>query len=83
MARVTKPGRINAVHCTDVFDNRSYLWDFPHEIIRLHEKEVKFNIHHIVSFANKDLRTDPNNLVLLCFKCHKWVHSKANKNKSI
>lgn len=38
MARVTKPGRITAVHCTDVFDNRSYLWDFPHEIIRIHEK---------------------------------------------
>jgi DNA modification methylase len=38
MARVTKPGRINAVHCTDIFDNRSFLWDFPHEIIRLHEK---------------------------------------------
>lgn len=38
MSRVTKPGRINVVHCTDVFDNRSYLWDFPHEIIRLHEK---------------------------------------------
>lgn len=38
MARVTKPGRITAVHCTDVFDNTSRLWDFPHEIIRLHEK---------------------------------------------
>lgn len=38
MARVTKPGRINAVHCTDVFDNKSFLWDFPHEIIRIHEK---------------------------------------------
>ena len=38
MARVTKPGRINAVHCTDVFDNSCRLWDFPHEIIRLHEK---------------------------------------------
>ena len=38
MARITKPGRINAVHCTDVFDNTSRLWDFPHEIIRLHEK---------------------------------------------
>lgn len=38
MARVTKPGRINAVHCTDVFDNSSRLWDFPHEVIRLHEK---------------------------------------------
>lgn len=38
LARVTKAGRINAVHCTDVFDNRSFLWDFPHEIIALHEK---------------------------------------------
>ena len=38
MARVTRKGRINAVHCTDVFDNTSRLWDFPHEIIRIHEK---------------------------------------------
>ena len=38
MARVTKPGRITAVHCTDVFDNSCYLWDFPHEIIKIHEK---------------------------------------------
>ena len=38
MARVTKPGRVTAVHCTDVFDNSCRLWDFPHEIIRLHEK---------------------------------------------
>lgn len=38
MARITKPGRISAVHCTDVFDNTSRLWDFPHEIIRIHEK---------------------------------------------
>lgn len=38
IARVTKPGRITAVHCTDVFDNACRLWDFPHEIIRLHEK---------------------------------------------
>jgi DNA modification methylase len=38
IARVTKSGRITAVHCTDVFDNSCRLWDFPHEIIRLHEK---------------------------------------------
>jgi len=38
LARVTKPGRITAVHCADVFDNSCRLWDFPHEIIRLHEK---------------------------------------------
>jgi len=38
MARVTKPGRITAVHCTDVFDNSCRLWDFPHEIIRMHQE---------------------------------------------
>jgi len=38
MARVTKPGRITAVHCTDVFDNACRLWDFPNEIIRIHER---------------------------------------------
>jgi len=39
LARVTKPGRINAVHCTDVMNSKTgNLWDFPNEIIRLHEK---------------------------------------------
>ena len=38
IARVTKKGRITAVHCTDVFDNSCRLWDFPHEIIKLHIK---------------------------------------------
>jgi DNA modification methylase len=38
IARVTKPGRITAVHCTDVFDNTCRLWDFPSEIIKIHQK---------------------------------------------
>lgn len=39
IARVTKPGRITAVHCTDVINSSTgELWDFPHEIIKLHEK---------------------------------------------
>lgn len=40
IARVTKPGRITAVHCTDVImrDAGEYLWDFPGEIIKLHTK---------------------------------------------
>lgn len=39
IARVTKPGRITAVHCTDIISgSQDYLWDFPHEIIRMHEK---------------------------------------------
>jgi len=43
ISRVTKPGRITAVHCTDVFNNKCYLWDFPNEIIRIHEK---YNFHY-------------------------------------
>lgn len=39
LARVTKPGCINTVHCTDVMNSKTeVLWDFPHEIIALHEK---------------------------------------------
>ena len=38
ISRVTKPGRITAVHCTDVFNNTCRLWDFPHEIIALQRK---------------------------------------------
>lgn len=39
IARVTKDGRITAVHCTDVMNSKTEeLWDFPNEIIRLHEK---------------------------------------------
>jgi DNA modification methylase len=38
IARVTKAGRITAVHCTDVIQKDGSLWDFPNEILKLHEK---------------------------------------------
>jgi len=38
MARVTKIGRINAVHVTEIVDNNGSSWDFPHEVIKLHTK---------------------------------------------
>ena len=40
ISRVTKPGRITAVHCCDVITQttKHNLWDFPHEIIKLHLK---------------------------------------------
>lgn len=38
MARVTKKGRINAVHVTEVVQNDGSSWDFPNEVIRLHDK---------------------------------------------
>lgn len=44
-------------------------------------REKKFHIHHIESFMVKEKRTDPDNLVLLCPDCHKFVHSKKNTSK--
>lgn len=38
ISRLTKPGRITAVHCTDIMNKKGGIWDFPHEIIKLHEK---------------------------------------------
>lgn len=39
IARLTKPGRITAVHVMDIMNSKTgRLWDFPHEVIKLHEK---------------------------------------------
>lgn len=41
IARLTLPGRLSAVHCTDVISSNTgmdHLVDFPGDIIRLHEK---------------------------------------------
>lgn len=44
IARVTKSGRISAVHCTDILNNKTgLLWDFPNEIIKIHEK---YDMHY-------------------------------------
>ena len=49
----------------------------------IHNNDLRgtFHIHHVVSFANEELRADIDNLMLLCRDCHKWVHSKKNKNR--
>jgi len=41
VGRLTMPGRMTAVHCTDIPSGNSgfdHLWDLPGEIIRLHER---------------------------------------------
>ena len=41
ISRITLPGRLTAVHCTDIPSSNSgkdYLMDFPGDIIRLHER---------------------------------------------
>ena len=37
MSRITKNGRLNCVHVTEVVKNDGSSWDFPNEVIRLHE----------------------------------------------
>jgi DNA modification methylase len=39
ISRLTKPGRITAVHCADIIDSKTgAMYDLPNEIIKLHEK---------------------------------------------
>ena len=48
---------------------------------RLPEQRGSFHIHHIVSFEVEELRADYDNLCLLCRECHRWIHSKENKDR--
>lgn len=39
IARLTKPGRISAVHVTNIKDSKTgKMWNLPNEIVKLHEK---------------------------------------------
>lgn len=57
IARTTKPGRLTAVHCQDVLTNvtKNYLWDFPHEIIRIHLK-YGFNFCNRITIWKEPLK---------------------------
>lgn len=43
--------------------------------------QVRFHIHHMISFQVREFRAAPNNLVLLCAPCHHFVHSNKNATK--
>ena len=45
---------------------------------RKYAGRVPFHIHHRIAFAVKAIRANLANLVLLCQKCHRWVHSRLN-----
>jgi DNA modification methylase len=76
MARVTKPGRINAVHCTDVFDNTSRLWDFPHEVIKLHEK-YGFEYRNRITIWKEPLKVRMRTMVQSLM--HKFIVEDSTK----
>lgn len=76
MSRITKPGRINAVHCTDVFDNTSRLWDFPHEVIKLHEK-YGFEYRNRITIWKEPLKVRMRTMVQSLM--HKFIVEDSTK----
>lgn len=76
LARVTKPGRINAVHCTDIFDNTCRLWDFPHEIIKIHEK-YGFEYRNRITIWKEPLKVRMRTMVQSLM--HKFIVEDSTK----
>ncbi len=76
LARVTKKGRINAVHVTDVHDNTGRLWDFPGEVIRLHEK-YGMEYHNRITIWKEPLKVRMRTMVQSLM--HKFIVEDATK----
>lgn len=76
LSRVTKNGRINAVHCTDVHDNSCFLWDFPHEIIRIHEK-YGFKYRNRITIWKEPLKVRMRTMVQSLM--HKFIVEDSTK----
>lgn len=76
IARVTKKGRISAVHCADVFDNTCRLWDFPHEIIKIHEK-YGFEYRNRITIWKEPLKVRMRTMVQSLM--HKFIVEDSTK----
>jgi DNA modification methylase len=76
IARVTKKGRITAVHCTDVFSNTCHLWDFPNEIIRIHDK-YGFDYRNRITIWKEPLKVRMRTMVQSLM--HKFIVEDSTK----
>jgi DNA modification methylase len=76
MGRITKPGRINAVHATDVFDNTCRLWDFPHEVIKIHER-YGFEYRNRITIWKEPLKVRMRTMVQSLM--HKFIVEDSTK----
>lgn len=76
MARVTKPGRINAVHATDIHDNTGRLWDFPGEVIKIHERHG-MEYHNRITIWKEPLKVRMRTMVQSLM--HKFIVEDATK----
>lgn len=76
ISRVTKKGRITAVHCTDVFDNTCRLWDFPSEIIKIHQK-YGFEYRNRITIWKEPLKVRMRTMVQSLM--HKFIVEDSTK----
>lgn len=77
MCRVTKKGRINAIHCTDLFKYNGALSDFPSDIIKLHEKHG-FTYMSRITIWKEPLRVRLKTMVQSLM--HKFIVEDSTKN---
>ena len=64
MARITKKGRINAVHCQEILTDTTahILYDFPHDIIEIHKKHG-FSYHNRITIWKEPLEVRMRTMV--------------------
>lgn len=77
LSRVTKNGRINAVHCTDLFKYNGALTDFPAEIIKLYEKHG-FTYMSKITVWKEPLKVRINTMVQSLM--HKFIVEDSTKS---
>jgi len=76
MSRVTKPGRINCIHITDLINISGTLEDFPHEIIKLHKKHG-FLFKNRITVWKEPLKVRIRTMVQSLM--HKYIMEDATK----
>lgn len=70
MARLTKPGRINAVHVMEGINQSGSNFDFPHEVVLLHEK-YGFDYKNRITIWKEPLKVRMRTMVMSLM--HKFI----------
>jgi DNA modification methylase len=76
MARVTKDGRINAIHITDICDVSGTLADFPNEVIKLYKKHG-FEFKNRITVWKEPLKVRIRTMVQSLM--HKYIMEDSTK----
>lgn len=62
ISRVTKPGRISAVHCADIINKDNSLFDLPHEIAEIHNRNG-FKLRNRITIWKEPLKVRMRTMV--------------------